>query len=296
MDRVREMKRAPATIIACAAVALLHVWLGAGSVEAASIFVDSQLSADITGSYSIASRDDSGTDGDAYNTIVEAADRAEAGDVVVIRGGVYGNGTSNEENDVLWPRHSGRLGQPIVFRAREGEEVVLGDKGSGYPSEEHSIGRGTVTLKGVSHIVIEGLTIRDVEGWVYGRDCSHITFQSCVFLDAHNSGKGSVKMIECDYGRFLDCTFRNSAFDSLILNSSDHNLVQGNSFAVAAHCLLAIRSGNFNVIRGNRFTNSYYQNTRAEKLVEVYDVKADKRASDNPAYMPEPAYDSGLTP
>jgi hypothetical protein len=286
------MKRAPATVLAFTAVAVLYVWLAAGSLQAAAIFVDGQLPADITGSYSIAKRDDSGKDGDAYNTIGEAADRAEAGDVVAIRGGVYNTGTSKEENDVLWPKHSGRPGRPIVFRAHEGEEVVLGEKGRDYPSEEHSIGRGTVTLKGVSHVVIEGLTIRDVAGWVYGRNCSHITFRSCVFLDAHNEGKGSVKMIQCDYGRFLGCTFRNSAFDCLILNSSNHNLVQGNSFAVAAHCLLAIRGGNFNVIRGNHFTNSYYRNTRAEKLVEVYDVKADKRTPDNPAYMPEPAYDS----
>ena len=63
------MRRAPATILACATVALLYVRLGAGSLQAADIFADGRLAADITDSYSIAGRDDSGKDGDAYEWI-----------------------------------------------------------------------------------------------------------------------------------------------------------------------------------------------------------------------------------
>lgn len=272
---------------------LLFACLSGGSAAAATFYVDGQLKADCKGKYSVEKRDNSGTDGDAYDTIGEAADLAKAGDVVLIRGGVYNNATNEKENDILWPKHSGSADKPIIFRAYKGEEAILGQKGGRYPPEDGlSIARGTITLKGVSHIVVEGLTVKDVEAWVFARQCSHITFRKCRFINATNPGKGSVKFIESHHNRFEGCTFRKSGFDSLILNSSNHNLVENCHFTIAAHALLAIRSGSYNVIRNNYMTNSYYVKTRAEKLIEVYDVKTDRRSAENPAYMPKPLYDS----
>ena len=77
------MRRAPATMLGCATAALLYVWLGAGNLQAATISVHGRLTADITGSHSVAMPEDSGNDGDAHNTIVEAADRAETGEVLI---------------------------------------------------------------------------------------------------------------------------------------------------------------------------------------------------------------------
>lgn len=54
----------------------------------------------------------------AWRTIQRAADTAQAGETVAIRGGTYREG-------VLFQRHSGREGAPIVFRAYPGETVVV---------------------------------------------------------------------------------------------------------------------------------------------------------------------------
>lgn len=59
------------------------------TATAATIYVDNQLSDDCIGTYSIAQRDNSGSDGDAYDTIQEAANVVVAGDIVLIRGGTY---------------------------------------------------------------------------------------------------------------------------------------------------------------------------------------------------------------
>lgn len=61
-------------------------------------------------------------------------------------------------------------------------------------------------------------------------------------------------------------------------------------FSIAEHSLLAIRGGSYNIVRNNKFDNPYYEKRRAEKLIEVYDAKLDRREPDSPVYE-EPAYD-----
>jgi hypothetical protein len=69
-------------------------------------------------------------------------------------------------------------------------------------------------------------------------------------------------------------------------------LIEDCTFVSAAHALLAIRGSSYNVIRHCQFRNPYFLKHRAEKLVEVYDVKLDRRDPNNPAYEPMPAYNS----
>jgi hypothetical protein len=293
-----------------------------------TIYVDNKLSKSCFHSYSVSQRDSSGSDGDAYKTIVEAANLAKVGDTVLIREGTYHSESSLRENDVLWPKSSGEPGKPIVFKAYNGEKVVLGESpefpdsaesSSHLSSLKHgglrgrlstvvswvanpsslvtdpselSIARCAVTLKNVRYIEVEGLEFKNLAGWVFARGCDHITFRNCVFEDALNGFKGTAHLLECRDCRFLGCSFRNSTGDSLALEKCDRTLVENCKFESAAHALLAIRGSSYNVIRHCSFKNPYFVNQRAEKLLEVYDLKLDRREPANPAYVQVPAYNS----
>jgi parallel beta-helix repeat protein len=85
---------------------------------AADIFVDGNLSNDcIEGNYSIANRNCTGNDGDAYSSIQEAAQAVYAGDTVWIRQGVY--------REKVIPLRSGIDGNYISYRNHGSENVVI---------------------------------------------------------------------------------------------------------------------------------------------------------------------------
>ncbi|WP_010177621.1 T9SS type A sorting domain-containing protein [Aquimarina agarilytica] len=58
-----------------------------------------------------------GTESQPYKTITKAANEAVAGDVVIIAGGTY--------EELLSPARSGTAGNPIVFRGKAGEKVII---------------------------------------------------------------------------------------------------------------------------------------------------------------------------
>lgn len=272
---------------------LLTGWVVA-PLSAKTIYVDCKLNASCDGSYSVKNRDASGKDGNAYVTLVEAANLAEAGDVVVIREGTYHANAGPTQNDVLWPKHSGTREKPIVFKSLPGETVILGKGVQDYPlddSEKLSIAACVVTLKGVSHLRIEGLEFREVGGWLFARDSHHVEIRDCVFADATHGAKADARLVECQFFKFINCSFVNG-YDNLSLNKSDWVLVQDCYFSSAAHTPLALRGCNFNVIRNCRFENKFFKKSRAEKLVEVYDIKVDRRDPANPVVLPVPAYNS----
>src|SRR5262249_35001815 len=162
--------------------------------------------------------------------------------------GVYHTENSSTENDVLWPKNSGRPGSPIVFKAYPGEQVILGGGSANYPDSAESlsplqsprqasmrdflygllrrvanpssslqqntsfsIARCVVTLKDVSYITLEGLHLKGVAGWVFARNCHHIVFRKCMFEDALSEFKGTARLLECQDCRVLECSFRNSS-------------------------------------------------------------------------------------
>ena len=267
-------------------------FLPAANLTAETIYVDNILLSDcLAGEYSVANRDNSGNDGNAYTSIIEAANVAGPGDTVLIRAGTYHAYKGPNENDVLWPKHSGTELSPIVIKPYDNEEVVLGDGINSYPNDNWaSIARGVISMRNVRYIEIEGLNIRRVAGWLFARNCSYITIKNCLFEDGLYGAKGGIRLIECDNCKIINDTFRKSSYDSLVLLESDFNLLQNNTFAIAAHSLLSLRSASFNVIRDNNFSNSYYENRAAEKLTEVFDQKVDTRDSRNPSYIPVPGY------
>ena len=105
------------------AVILAHAPQSLGAV----IFVDNQLPADCIGTYSIANRDNSGSDGDAYNTPQEAADAVSPGDTVFIREGTY--------HITVVISKSGTATQPIIVANYDDENAVF--VGDGFVDEDN---------------------------------------------------------------------------------------------------------------------------------------------------------------
>jgi len=102
------------------------LWLAPGAsapeipaaVAAAVIYVDGSLANNCTGgTYSVANRDCSGSDGNAYTSIEEGVNAALPGDTVQVRGGLY-----HEQVDI---RVNGEAGNRIVIQNYPGETPIL---------------------------------------------------------------------------------------------------------------------------------------------------------------------------
>jgi beta propeller repeat protein/parallel beta-helix repeat protein len=136
----------------------------------AVIYVDNQLADDCTsGEYSIANRDNSGSDGDAYNTAQEAADVSAPGDTIYFRGGTHYERTSTASAvPVLRILTSGTLELPITYKNYNGEEVILSADNLSYANKYNAVALGVkpsspeeISGQGVQNIVIEGLIAED---------------------------------------------------------------------------------------------------------------------------------------
>ena len=141
------------------------------------IFVDNQLADDCMGTYSIANRDSSGSDGDAYNTAQEAADVSAPGDIIYFRAGTYYDRTTTQSAvPVLRIMTSGTEANPITYKNYNGEDAIMQawdpESGSSGVRKYYAVELGdkpnsavqTLTGEGVQNIVIEGLI---VEGGSY---------------------------------------------------------------------------------------------------------------------------------
>jgi PKD repeat protein len=142
------------------------IFLLASLSSGAEIFVDNQLSDDCIGTYSIAHRDNSGFDGDAYNTCQEAADVVEPGDIVYCREGTYQDICTKDICTFIRISRSGSAGNPITFQNYNNEKVIM--KGVGFEDHyyddpswqgnaDHS--RETLILVEADYIHIRGLEL-----------------------------------------------------------------------------------------------------------------------------------------
>ena len=192
----------------CFVAALLVVVLVV-PCEARTIFVDNSLAGDCSGTYSTANRDCSGSDGDAYNTLSEAAAVAVAGDTVWIRAGTY--------NERLIPANSGSAGSYITFE-NYGNETVVIDTGSSI----------AIDISNRSYIVVDGLNIDDCR-WLEAENSHYNIIRNNSFTDTPATGTtGNVRFISSDYNKILNNVISNGN-DDLLLIDSDRNLVEGNT-------------------------------------------------------------------
>ena len=172
--------------------------------SATTIYVDGGLASDcLSGQYSIAGRNASGSDGDAYNTIQKAIDVVDPGDVVIVRGGTY------YPTAITVFRRDGTSADYIELKSYPGEVPVINGQnvsGAGTPTwsftrAEYWKVTGPLTLtngRGAGLIVDESryLDFSRIEASYNGQtaqtgghgffvwDGDDVTFKNC---DAHHN-------------------------------------------------------------------------------------------------------------
>jgi Periplasmic copper-binding protein (NosD) len=184
----------------------------------------------------------------AFNDLDAANNMAQAGDVIVLRGGLY--------SSPIRPAASGTLQAPIKYVGQSDEVAAV------TVQDEPAI-----QLKSVQHITISGLVFRDSLGWGRLEDAHYNSISANKFIEALARGTtGGLKLVRSHFNRLEKNSFYRGN-DSIVLQESDHNLVAANHLEFARHSLLSIRCSNFNVIRGN-----YLHNAR-QKAAEIYDCE-----------------------
>ena len=220
---------------------LMTVLVGAATMKAhgapAAVYVDSRISGVSCETYSPAARECGAGTGTAFRTIAGAAAVAGPGDTVLIRSGIY--------SEPLFVPRSGEPGLPITFKSYSRERPVL--TGAGFDP--------AVLLSGRSNVVIDGLTVSNVVGWLRAEDARWILITNCTFTKATADGsRAGLKFIGADFNRIQNNLIEDGN-DNVVLIDSDYNVVEGNTIRQARHGLWSILCGNFNVIRGNSCSN-----------------------------------------
>ncbi len=117
--------------------------------QAATIYVDHLLTSDCTsGEYSIANRDDSGSDGNAYDTIQEAHDVVNAGDTIYVRAGTYA--------ERVMITRSGSSGNDWTLANYNGEEVWVDGEWNSVSNQRMYC----LHIDGASYINIDGINCK----------------------------------------------------------------------------------------------------------------------------------------
>ncbi len=209
----------------------------------------------------------SGTLSQPFATLTKAGTVAAAGDTIMIMGGIY--------NHTLRPKNSGTVGTVITYKSHDQNDVIIKDTPglSDLTQDEIDLdqeGRQYgIYLYGLSHIVIQGLSVTEVTGWARIVKCRNVTFQENNFTKALGTGTtGSVKFMFSDNNKVLNNTLHDGN-DNLLLIHSDSNLVAENDMRKGRHSIWCIRAGNFNVIKNNYFHNEI------QKIGEIYDAEND---------------------
>lgn len=208
------------------------------------IYVDTQLSADCKGNYSISNRDCNGFDGDAYKTLESAAKIATAGTRVLIRGGVF--------NKQFNPQNSGEENKYITFE-NFGDEVVQFTGDSLAPA---------LKIDQKDYIVIKGLKFLDCPQFMSIKSSSHITVENCYFENSTLFESCQLKTMG-DYFVFKNNIVKNGT-DLLSIQGGSYHLVEGNTFHTASHTCLVFMGVHNSAIRNNILINPI------QKLLEIF--------------------------
>lgn len=231
-------------------VLFLMIFASYLSAQKTTIYVDTQLTVDCKGNYSITDRNCSGSDGDAYTNLQSAAKVADAGTLVLIREGVY--------NTQLIPQNSGNANAYITFKNFNNENVIL--TGANLAP--------AIMIDRKDYIVIEGLKIHDVRYWLSALGSNHIIVRNNIFekaLDSAGSSKTGIFFQSSNYGKILNNIINESTQDNIALLNSDYNLIEGNTVTKAKHTLWTLKCSNYNILRNNYFHNE------DQKIGEVFD-------------------------
>ncbi len=171
---------------------------------------DFQLSA---ATYYVATTGSDGNPGTAsqpWRTIIFAATKVTAGDVVLINPGIYNGG--------IIVSTSGTASAPIVFRANSAGVIIEGSGGT----------RDAFFITEADHVIVEGLTIRRANRAGLRISLSDSVFvRNCTFSD---NGRWGVFTDFSDYTLIENCETYGAVDEHgiYISNSSDYPTIRGN--------------------------------------------------------------------
>ena len=121
---------------------------------AANVYVDSTLSSDITsGCYSIDSRNNNGSDGNAYRTVAAGVSALTPGDTLFLRGGTY-----HETAISLNNKTEGSAGNKYTMKSYPGEWAIIDGQHAG-SGDHQSIFHTTSDSDVIQYWVFENMEI-----------------------------------------------------------------------------------------------------------------------------------------
>lgn len=192
-----------------------------------------------------------GSETQPWRTLSRAAATLKAGQIVFIKAGNY--------CEELMPQNSGEPDKPITYRSYPGDEVTIGDVDVEYAA---------ITLAHKCNIVIQGLKVHNVRGWLRAYGSHHIIIRNNTFTRATSRGRrGGLYFIDCHHIRIVNNTIEDGN-DNIMLVHSDRNIIEGNTIRKGRHVLWAIKCSNYNIVRNNYFHNEI------QKIGEVFDCEA----------------------
>ncbi|MBA2433792.1 MAG: hypothetical protein H0V54_01665 [Chthoniobacterales bacterium] len=157
-------------------------------------YVDGTLSAD-TETYSIANRNDTGSDGNGYKTLQAAADASAAGDTIYIRAGTYQDGPAvGGIASLLKISHSGTATAPIRYQSYNSEKVIL--RGGGFEDRD---------LNGDGNA--DGSLVSGTENLIWVQNGANYT--QIVGLEITNSGTNGI-LVESQYNYLAEISIHDN--------------------------------------------------------------------------------------
>jgi len=204
----------------------------------------------------------------------EGINRAQAGDAVILRGGVYYQG------GITLPR-SGVAGAPIVIRSYSGETAILdGSDPSNFAwsAQGGGVYRATVNVADAHLIVANGqrllpyTSLADVQNLVWGAPGFYASGTTVYARLAGDADPNSATMaiarynhafwVERNYIYFVNLTFRHygqgAYAKAIYFNNANDNLVQGCTFAINDLGIGIKRDSHRNVIQDNLFYDTIF--------------------------------------
>lgn len=199
----------------------------------ATIFVDNNLASDCTsGEYSIARRDHSGSDGNAYVMLQAAATASAAGDTIYIRAGIYNPTSTIQVQDKTGTTPSAK----ITFTNYNSEVVTISGVSLRVSNSDYvvvnglvlsgSAGIGIICTSGSDYVEMRNLTIENTTGeGIYVAYSEHVTIEKVI---VRQSGSAGISVIEAGYASVAQSRIYNNSGSGIYFRGSSHGTIDRN--------------------------------------------------------------------
>lgn len=197
-----------------------------------------------------------GTLSQPFRSIKNNMWRLQAGDSMILRGGVY----DGDKIELLGGRN-GTAAQPITIKAYPGEKPILRNS---YVSPN---GGQAILAIGNSYYIFDGINIDTVYGqFAYIERTSYITIKNCEFKNANGVWMGvyvlhsnNLKIQNCVMDKVSDNT-NNQNKDVILLENTHFSLLENLTLTRGTHSLIGLQNSRNNVIRNNVLRNEWQKN------------------------------------